>query len=130
MSLTKCLIVDLKASVPQGSKACLPSQKSEGVVYHRALLPHEAYGAPQAKLKELKRLHAEEREREWTSTFEVGQSLRLNQEPRVPDYVQMGESEVYMNFPNLLASPKVRAQAVKMARTLLFEKLQSQLLKH
>lgn len=64
LSLTKCLIVDLKASVPQGSKACLPSQKSEGVVYHRALLPHEAYGAPQAKLKELKRLHAEERERE------------------------------------------------------------------
>lgn len=98
-------------------------------MYHKALLPHEAYGAPQAKLKELKRLHAKEREHEQTSRFEVRQFLRLNQEPQVPDYVKMGESEVYMNFPNLLSSPEIQAQAMKMARTWSFDKLQSQLLK-
>lgn len=51
---------------------------------------------------------AEVRECKRTSKFEVGESSRANKEPRVPIFVQMGEDEVYMNFPNSFAFAEVR----------------------
>lgn len=85
------MIVELKANVPQGSKAHMSSQKSEGTEYLDTLLPHEAYRVRKVKLKELQHLHAEERVCEQTSRFEVGQSFRSNQQPHMPDYVLMGK---------------------------------------
>lgn len=67
---------------------------------------------------------------EQSHRFEVDESSGTNQEPCIPSFVLMGESDVYMNFPNLLAIAEVRAQAIQMAKSWPFEKLHQQLLKH
>lgn len=75
-------------------------------------------------------MHVELKKLQKSHTFEVGKSSRVNQQPHVPSFVSMGEDEVYMNFPYLFASADVRAQALQMAESWTFEKIQKQLLKH
>lgn len=52
-----------------------------------------------------------------------------NQEPHILGFVPLGENDVYINVPNMFATPEVQAEAHKMATSWPIEKIQSQLLK-
>lgn len=76
--LTNCLITDAEEMVPVGSKDCLPSSKSEELVYHDALLPNEMHRAHHEKYKEIE-CHVQRLVAEWQEALRIDSNMVSSQ---------------------------------------------------
>lgn len=118
---------------PHGCSERLALLKSDGSVYHVALLPHEVHRICHEKEKEIERKHvlkmSTEREAGNRPRFNRGELSRA-QQGRIPPLAPMVESRVYMNFPDFHAPTERRVDALNVARSWSTETIKSQLAKN
>lgn len=109
--------------------------KSDGAINHDALLHHEVYHLRHEKEKEIERKRvfklSSEREVGNKSHYECGESSTAQQR-WVPQLTPLGESGVYMNFPDFHAPSECRTEALNITRSWSadLEKIRSQLAKN